>query len=237
MRIAVVADIHGNLTALEAVLADLRLTAPDAVVHGGDLAHSGARPAEVVDRVRQMGWQGVLGNTDEMLYDRGPLRAFAGSEVSFPLAVVEEMAEWTAGQLGPERLEWMRALPRRLDVGSMALVHATPGDIWRAPQVEAGDADLAEAYALLHRPLVVYCHIHRPFVRRLGEMTVANTGSVGMSFDGDRRASYLLVTDGTAETRRVDYDVDAEIAAVKTSGLPHADWVGRILEAGAQQKP
>src|SRR5262244_1428455 len=67
MRIAIVSDIHGNLTALEAVLADLRETSPDMVFHGGDLADGGARPAEVVDRVRGLGWPGVIGNTDEML--------------------------------------------------------------------------------------------------------------------------------------------------------------------------
>ena len=68
MRVALVADIHGNLTALEAVVADLRRRAPDVVVHGGDLALMGPRPAEVVDRVRELGWPGVVGNTDELLW-------------------------------------------------------------------------------------------------------------------------------------------------------------------------
>jgi predicted phosphodiesterase len=68
MRIAIVSDIHGNLTALEAVVADLRVASPDLVLHGGDLAASGARPALVIDRVRELGWPGVCGNTDEMLW-------------------------------------------------------------------------------------------------------------------------------------------------------------------------
>lgn len=68
MRIAIVSDIHGNLTALDAVLADLRSVAPDMVLHGGDLAHGGGRPAEVVDRIRELGWEGICGNTDEMLW-------------------------------------------------------------------------------------------------------------------------------------------------------------------------
>lgn len=68
MRVAILADIHGNLTALEAVISDLRDRAPDLVVHGGDLALMGPRPAEVVDRVRELGWPGVLGNTDELLW-------------------------------------------------------------------------------------------------------------------------------------------------------------------------
>ena len=67
MRIAVVSDIHGNRTALEAVLKDLRLTAPDLILHGGDLADGGSSPVEIVDRVRDLGWKGVVGNTDEML--------------------------------------------------------------------------------------------------------------------------------------------------------------------------
>ncbi|MFZ0593690.1 MAG: metallophosphoesterase, partial [Bryobacteraceae bacterium] len=68
MRIAIVSDIHGNRTALEAVIADLRQMSPDLTFHGGDLAHGGASPAETVDRIRDLGWQGVLGNTDEMLF-------------------------------------------------------------------------------------------------------------------------------------------------------------------------
>lgn len=66
MRIAVVSDIHANLTALNAVVADLRQTSPDLVVMGGDLMNGGPRPAEVIDRVREMNWAGVYGNTDEI---------------------------------------------------------------------------------------------------------------------------------------------------------------------------
>ena len=64
MRVAVVSDIHDNLTALDAVIADLRATRPDLVVHGGDLMSGGSRPAEVIDRIREMNWPGVYGNTD-----------------------------------------------------------------------------------------------------------------------------------------------------------------------------
>lgn len=68
MRIAVLSDIHGNLRALEAVLGDLRRQAPDLVVHAGDLALNGPRPAEVVDRVRELDWPGARGNADELLW-------------------------------------------------------------------------------------------------------------------------------------------------------------------------
>ena len=68
MRIAIVSDIHGNLTALEAVVAELRDAAPDLILQGGDFADGGPGAAEVVDLVRDSGWPGVLGNTDEMLF-------------------------------------------------------------------------------------------------------------------------------------------------------------------------
>jgi 3',5'-cyclic AMP phosphodiesterase CpdA len=68
MRIAIVSDIHGNRTAFEAVLADLKQASPDLIFHGGDLAHGGSSPAEIVDRIRDLDWPGVLGNTDEMLF-------------------------------------------------------------------------------------------------------------------------------------------------------------------------
>jgi predicted phosphodiesterase len=67
MRIAIVSDIHGNRTAFEAVLSDLRQTSPDLILHGGDLADGGSSPAEIVDRIRDLGWPGVVGNTDETL--------------------------------------------------------------------------------------------------------------------------------------------------------------------------
>lgn len=68
MRFAVISDIHGNLTALEAVISDLSQRGVDRVLHGGDLALMGPRPAQVVDRIAELGWAGVVGNTDELLW-------------------------------------------------------------------------------------------------------------------------------------------------------------------------
>ncbi len=76
MRIAIVSDIHGNRTAFEAVLADLRQTSPDLILHGGDLADSGSSPVEIVDRMRYLGWPGVLGHTDELFFRPQSLEEF-----------------------------------------------------------------------------------------------------------------------------------------------------------------
>src|SRR5258708_6273877 len=114
MRIAILSDIHGNRTAFEAVLADLEQTSPDLILHGGDLADGGASPVEIVDRIRDLGWQGVVGNTDEMLFMPESLQELArqSPELRPLFAAVEEMAVATREALGAERLGWLRRLPR-----------------------------------------------------------------------------------------------------------------------------
>lgn len=240
MRIAIVSDIHGNLTAFDAVLEDLRLTSPDLILHGGDLADSGSSPVEIVGRIRELGWAGVMGNTDEMLFDPSSLTEFAGqsAERLRPLfGTIEEMAAWTREALGEERLAFLKGLPRVHIRDAMALVHASPESAWRAPRPDAADAEFEQIYRPLGRPVVVYAHLHRSFVRRVGEMAVVNTGSVSLSYDGDRRAAYLLLDDSGPSIRRVEYDVDRETQALAGCGLPHADWVSRMLVSGSFQMP
>lgn len=240
MRIAIVSDIHGNLAAFEAVLADLRETSPDLILHGGDLPHGGASPAEIVDRIRDLGWRGVLGNADEMLFAPETLENFA-AQSSAPASLwsaVRETAVWTRAALGEERLAWLRELPHIQMQGPVALVHASPGSCWRAPELEARDAELESVYGPLNQPIAVYGHIHRAFVRRISETRiVANTGSVSLSYDGDPRASYLLVDGSTPSLRRVEYDMDRELKALSTCGLPHADWMAKTLVSGRPQMP
>ena len=239
MRIAIVSDIHGNRTAFEAVLADLRETAPDLVLHGGDLADGGSGPIEIVDRIRDLGWPGVLGNTDEMLARPASLEEFAATapHLSSLFGAIRDMAAAARELLGENRLAWLRGLPRLQDRYDMALVHASPESVWRAPGSDASDTELARAYGPLGKPLVVYGHIHIPFVRRAEGMTIANSGSAGLPYDGDRRAAYLLVDDGEPRIRRVEYDVSREIGAVIAAGLPHAQWVARMLDAGRVLMP
>jgi predicted phosphodiesterase len=239
MRIAVVSDIHGNLTALEAVLADLRQTAPDVIFHGGDLAQGGASPAEIVDRIRDLGWQGVVGNVDEMLFNPASLTDFASRSPHLKslFTVIEEMATAACEALGEARLAWLSGLPRIQKLGSMALVHASPDSTWVSPAHAASDGELETVYGPLGQPIAVYAHIHVPFIRRLSGMTVANTGSVSLSYDGDRRASYFLLDDSGPSIRRVEYDVDKELKALAVCGLPHAEWIAHILKSASPQMP
>lgn len=239
MRTAIVSDIHGNRTAFEAVLADLRQTSPDSILHGGDLGDNGSSPCEVVDRIRDLGWQGVAGNTDEMLFDPESLARFASGlpHLKSLFDTIEEMAAAARETMGEERLAWLRGLPRTQIHEHFALVHASPDTAWRSPMDSATDGDLESVYGPLGRPLVVYGHIHRPYIREVSGVVVANSGSVGLPHDGDRRASYLLLDDGQPSIRRVEYDVDRELKALRGSGMPHADWVARILETARPQMP
>ena len=224
MRVAIVSDIHGNRTAFEAVLSDLRDAAPDLVLHGGDLADAGSGPVEIVDRIRALGWPGVYGNTDEMLFRPQSFGDFAAGLPQFETMwrKIAEMAEWTREKLGSERLEWLSQVPSGFSEGDVGLVHASPQSAWSVLKNDDG-------YRELNRPLVVFGHIHRPFVKRLEGYTLANSGSVGQPYDGDPRASYLLVDNGTPTIRRVEYDIERETARLKDCGIPHAEWIATIL--------
>jgi 3',5'-cyclic AMP phosphodiesterase CpdA len=141
MRIAILADIHGNLTALDAVLADLRQQKPDVIYHGGDLVFGGCNPSEVVDCIVQEGWKGVLGNTDEMLWDtsaRPGLEAAAPQLKPLFKVLFDSSGPATKKMIGPSRLAWLRTLPADLRFEdlrheNLALMHASPGNLWHAP--------------------------------------------------------------------------------------------------------
>jgi predicted phosphodiesterase len=239
MRIAIVSDIHGNRTAFDAVLADLRQTSPDLIFHGGDLADGGASPVEIADRIRDLAWPGVAGNTDELLFRPESLDEFAATAPAMsPLVpIIKEMAAWTRDALGEDRIAWLRGLPPLHHHNGLALVHASPGNFWRAPNPEANDAELTATYRPLDSPLAIHGHVHRPYIRTMPTLTVANTGSAGLPYDGDPRASYLLLDDNVPSIRRVEYEVARELNLLADSTLPHAAWVAKMLFTARPQMP
>lgn len=240
MRFAVVSDIHGNLTALEAVIEDIARRGVDRVVHGGDLALVGPRPGEVIDRIRELGWPGVVGNTDELLWrpeEQARQRDRAPQLETLLRWLFDVYAPYTLEQIGEERLAWLRDLPAELRINGIAIVHASPGDLWRAPMPDASDRDLGVTYRPLESPTVAYGHIHRPFTRAIGGLVVANAGSAGMPWDGDKRASYLIVEDGRAEVIRVEYDVDAEARELERCAHPDGERLGEMLRVGRSIAP
>jgi putative phosphoesterase len=240
MRIAIISDVHGNLTALDAVLADLRQKKPDVIYHGGDLPYGGSNPAEVIDCIAAEGWKGVLGNTDEMLWDSSARPSLEASSPKLkPLfrALFDLCGPATTQMIGPSRLAWLRGLPAELRHENLVLMHAGPGNVWRAPMDTADDAELENTYKRLNAETVVYCHIHRPFIRKVGSMTICNTGSVGSPYDGDLRASYLLIDDGRPTIRRVEYDVEKEAQRLLASDYPYKEWIVEMRRKGSYVPP
>ena len=236
MRFAVISDVHGNLTGLEAVIADLQRRRVEIVVHGGDLALMGPRPAAVIDRIAALGWEGVVGNTDELLWrpDEHDLQRARAPKLGVLLALLSDVyAPATRSLLHDEHVAWLQQLPAQRRVGEWTILHAAPGDLWRAPPPTADAATLTEVYAPLGTGAVSYGHIHRPFVRRPdGQLLVANAGSVGMPWDGDPRASYLLVEGDAARIVRVPYDVDREQVAMRAARHPDAARLDAMRRGG-----
>lgn len=240
MRVAVVSDTHGNMTALAAVVADLETVAPDVVVIGGDLAANGASPAEVVDVIREREWPTVLGNTDEMLWRPDLLTDLlrrAPARGNLRRVLFEHVAPFIAARLGPDRLDWLRRLPRSWSAEGVTVWHASPTDLWRAPLADAADDELESVFGAAGTPVAVYGHIHRPFVRTLQGMTVVNAGSVSLSYDGDPRAAYAVIDESGAAIRRVAYDVEAEVRRLRASGHPCCDWLVHVMRTGEYVAP
>jgi putative phosphoesterase len=234
-RIAIVSDVHGSLTALDAVIGEIDRQAPDLVVHGGDLVVMGPQPAAVADRIRDLGWAGVVGNTDELLW-RPDARAAQMTRAPKLKRLLELLFDayrpHTCELLGEDRIGWLRELPAELEVDGLRLLHASPGDLWRAPPPDATSDELERLYGAPERELVGYGHIHRPYVRRVGTLTVFNCGSVGMPWDGDPRASFVLVDDGRPRVIRVGSDVERDAALLRTVAHPDAERLAEMRRRG-----
>lgn len=230
MRIAIVSDIHGNLPALEAILDDLDEVRPGLVVQGGDLALGGPHPVEVVDRIRELGWPGVLGNTDAVLADERTIPEQARGFVAQAAARSREM-------LGAERVAWLTRQPMEWRGEGVALVHAVPGDCWAIVTHDASEDRLRETYGPLGVPVAVYGHIHHAYVRRLDGLTVVNSGSLSLSLDGDVRATYVVIEDGHIEHRRVAYDVERVASDLLVMGYPNAAAYANWLRTGIWTTP
>jgi predicted phosphodiesterase len=253
MRLAVFSDIHGNLTALEAALADLDAAGgADRVWVLGDLAAFGPRPAACIARLRDLREQcgkdnfGIIGgNADRYLVTGERLRTAPAADESAFSRLAQNWQErdtilnWCAGQLAWADYEELKGLLGRelgLDAPGWGYVigyHGTPGDDegFLTPETEAEEA----ADALLDREgrLGIGGHIHRQMDRDLGRWRAVNVGSVGMSFEAPGRAQWGLFTfaDGsvTVDLRAVPYPVEQVEADLRAAGHPLPGWFMRVV--------
>ena len=201
---AVLYDIHGNLLALEAVLADAEAAGARTFVLGGDYALFGARPAETVERLRGLDAEWIRGNGERWTANPGD----APGNVQAAIERCRELlGDTLVGELG--------ALPHDVVIDGTRYVHGSPVSDVRSffPEPAEDEAELLEG---MGEERLVFGHTHIQFERQGEGVLLVNPGSLGMPCDGDRRAAYALAhDDGRFELRRVDYDWQAAADATR----------------------
>lgn len=242
IRIAFLADIHGNLPALEAVLTDLQHMAPDAVYLLGDQINRAPWNNEVMDQLVDRSWPMILGNHEWVIARLGTPdnRPPFTDRTQFPTLW------WTADQLKPHHMQTVRSLPAELhldfpDAPPLRLIHGKPGNSFVGYLPEAGDEQLADELQDVPDPILVVAHTHRPMIRTIPRRTAGaasaqwqlfNGGSVGMPYNGDPRAQYLLLDARNGQwqptLRGVEYDHSGLAEAFRASGM--VDAVGPSAE-------
>lgn len=229
-RIAALSDVHGNLAAFEAVLADVTREKPDRIVVAGDLVLNGPEPAGAVDALRDLAGTGaavIAGNTDVAVADFDYAAAFPWMTDGVPDAIAAA-AEWAHEALGDERVEWLRALPSerrvRTDDDTLVLVcHASPGSQTAGLDQNLDPSVTIERLARTDARVIICGHTHVPEVRDLGFKVIVNAGSAGYVFDGDPTASWALIDidegEVRAEIRRTEFDTLGVANAISARGL------------------
>jgi predicted phosphodiesterase len=219
-RIAILADIHGNLPALEAVLEDIAAVGVDEILVGGDLVGRGPQGSAVVRRVRELGLATIGGNHEDYLL------GFRRREVPEEWWHQEEWAasRFMAAELEESVVEHIASLPFSLARDTLRLVHGTPESNRQAIGPWTSRDELSEHLAAVEEPVLVCAHTHRALVAELDHGLVVNVGSVGLPFNRDPRAQYALFHRGgphgwRPELRQVPYDREQMFALYESTGF------------------
>lgn len=256
MRIAIFSDVHGNLTALEAVLQEIDgQEGLDEIIFAGDLCLAGPRPKECLDLVRGRDEEisCIYGNTDQWIDGPPLLSDDIEEEERQRRQQIHDLASWTREQLPASDRAWLRELPfqRRISPtvnphGDLLVVHANPKDVDRLifppeqrqeelyDRVRQTDDDLYPLLEGLAAGVVAFGHLHIPFVRQWNHLKLVNVSSVSMPGDGDSRAKYALLQweDGwQIEHHYVAYDAQAESKAFRRQKPPNWEKSAQSLEA------
>jgi predicted phosphodiesterase len=261
MRVAIFSDVHGNLTALEAVLADIKQHAPDLTVFAGDLCYHGPRPSECIARLRQEAIACLYGNTDMAVRDPTILSRQVSAVQERRSEHIDDLVEWTWAQMSELDRAWLRSLPFQRSVApsvnprdDLLIVHANPLDTEQPIQppeelqrelfgeVRQPDEDAALRNMLKDKIIAVlaFGHVHIPSIRHWGDVTLANISSVSLALDRDTRAKYGLLTWDKATGwdiahQYVEYDLEQEIELLAQMRPPEWQQTSYWLRTGRDE--
>jgi predicted phosphodiesterase len=253
MKYALISDIHANLPALEAVLADIDGRPDvDATCHLGDLVGYAPWPNETVELIHSHGIAGIAGNYDSTT---GTDYKHCGCKYENPRQ--EELSHlsygWTRAHVSPETKRFLAALPFRLDhwapgghiSGSprLILVHGSPTLntlYWTEDRPDSFCTQMAGLAGAKPGDVIAFGHTHKPWYRVVDGVHFLNTGSVGKPKDGHWRAGYVLLSIGEADPKpefiRVDYDIERAMAAIRDSELPN-EFAEQLRTGGVPGSP
>ena len=219
MATALLYDVHGNIAALEAVLADAGQGGATAYVLGGDYASFGPWPRETAELVETLpAVVRIRGNGERWLREEPEVPDSARPFITSALAAAREA-------LGPELVERLYGLPERGELDGILVCHGSPlSDVDSfAPEPQAGEERLLVGEA---QRTILFGHSHQQFARPGPKGThLVNPGSVGMPLDGDTRAAWAMYEDGEIDLRRTEYDVERAVAQMRTFG----DWAETVV--------
>jgi len=212
MKVVIISDIHSNIQALEAVMADLGREPAGGILCAGDVVGYGANPNECCELISTRCRRVVMGDYSAVSGDTYLMNPYAA-----------RAAAWTSKALSRRSRDFLASLPRDLHFGAgtseIGLYHGSPRSM--SEYIFESDLD-GEVVGEAQADIVVLGHTHVPFVRKLGEVLVVNPGSVGQPRDNDPRASYAVIDAArmTCEIRRVQYDIEGAAEAIAAAGLP-----------------
>lgn len=246
MRIAVLADIHGNLPALRAVAAQLDSEPVDAIVVAGDVC-AGPLTRDTLEllsaRPEPVHW--IAGNSE-----RETLGVFDGAEISDDAA--GRAAAWSSSQLDRRWRDALAGWPIALTLDGVCFCHGSPRRDDEILTRGTPDGTLAEALAGVPETLVVGGHTHQQLIRQVrDDLVYVNAGSVGLPYEGTPGAFWMLVADGASQLRETSYDQAAAVSELRASGFPELDdhldgslvspvdpdWVTAFFEHTAGRRP
>lgn len=226
MRVAVLADIHGNLPACEAVMEDIERQSPDYIVAAGDLAMRGSHPAETVDLLADRCDALLMGNTDA--YIAGLYLAGAYREAEHWKT---DLLAWTRDQMGSERIAKLASMPFSVRYSprrgqDLFVCHANPKNLEESLEPTLDESTIRRLLQHVDATAMAFGHLHFPYRRRVGKLVIADVASAGIPRDGDLRPAWGLFTwtprGWRVQIRRVRYAVRKATQALTARKVPGA---------------